>query len=301
MLANLLKFVGIRHQRLRPARTILTTLGVAFGIALFVAISIINRSTRESFRENVEAVSGKAKITISAGPAGFDEAKLEEVKAVPGVKHAVPMIESRAFFAGTTDQDEAIYVMGVDLLQESAVRTYRATDQKIIEDPLIFLNQPDSIVLTTRFAAANGLAIDSQFPLATANGVKTFTVRGLLEPEGAAKAFGGSLAVMDIDGARVSFGKVGKLDRIDIVPEDGADLTKLLADLSTKVGSGFTVERPESQSESTERMIATYQMMITFFSSLALLVGLFLVFNSVSISVAERRRECDDRHQQSGR
>jgi ABC-type antimicrobial peptide transport system permease subunit len=68
VLKNLLKFVGLRHQRLRPARTILTTLGVAFGIALFVAISIINQSTRDSLRENVESVAGKAKITISAGP-----------------------------------------------------------------------------------------------------------------------------------------------------------------------------------------------------------------------------------------
>lgn|GEM_PF-283177 len=291
MLANLLKFVGIRHQRLRPARSILTTLGVAFGIALFVAISIINRSTRDSLRENVESVAGKAKITISAGPTGFDETKLDLVRSVPGIGQAVPIVESRAFFEGATLQDEAIYVLGVDLLQESAVRTYKATDQKIIDDPLVFLNQPDSIVITKRFAAAHRLDIDSKLPLATANGTKIFTVRGLLEPEGVARAFGGSLAVMDIDGARVSFGKVGKIDRIDIVPTNGTAVEPLVEAIRAKIGSGFTIERPEAQSESTERMIAAYQKMITFFSSLALLVGLFLVFNSVSISVAERRRE----------
>ncbi len=291
MLKNLLKFVGLRHQRLRPARTILTTLGVAFGIALFVAISIINQSTRDSLRENVDSVAGKAKITISAGPTGIAEEKLELVKAVPGVKHAVPMVEARAFFDGARKQDESIYVLGVDLLQESAVRTYKATDQKIIEDPLIFLNQPDSIVVTKKFAELRNLGIDSKLPLATANGTKVFTIRGLLEPEGAARAFGGSLAVMDIDGARVSFGKVGKVDRIDIVPEAGASADALITTLKAKLGTGFTIERPETQSESTEHMIAAYQKMITFFSSLALLVGLFLVFNSVSISVAERRRE----------
>ena len=290
-LINLLQYVGLRHQRLRPARAILTTLGVAFGIALFVAISIINRSTRDSLRENVESVSGKAKITISAGPTGFDEAKGDVVKAVPGVAHAVPIVESRAFFEGATAQDEAVYILGVDLLQESAVRTYKTTDEKIIDDPLVFLNQPDSIVITKRFAAARGLGIDSKLPLATANGTKVFTVRGLLEPEGAARAFGGSLAVMDIDGARVSFGKIGKIDRIDVVPAEGVAVETLIPRLKAVLGTGFTVERPETQTESTERMIAAYQKMITFFSSLALLVGLFLVFNSVSISVAERRRE----------
>ncbi len=291
MLTNLLKFVGLRHQRLRPARSILTTLGVAFGIALFVAISIINRSTRDSLRENVESVAGKAKITISAGPTGFAESKLEDARSVPGVKVAVPMVEARAYFQGTLERDAAVYILGVDLLQEAGVRTYKTTDQKIIDDPLVFLNQPDSIVVTKKFAAARGLSIDSKLPLATANGTKVFTVRGLLEPEGAAKAYGGSLAIMDIDGARVSFGKVGKVDRIDIVPEEGAAIDPLLKALRAKLGSGLTIERPETQSESTERMIAAYQKMITFFSSLALLVGLFLVFNSVSISVAERRRE----------
>ncbi|MBS1963552.1 MAG: FtsX-like permease family protein [Bdellovibrionales bacterium] len=291
MLTNLLKFVGLRHQRLRPARSILTTLGVAFGIALFVAISIINRATRDSLRENVESVAGKAKITVSAGPTGFAEEKLDLVKSVPGVKHAVPLVESRAFFETASNQDEAVYVIGVDLLQESAVRTYKTTDQKIVDDPLIFLNQPDSIVVTKKFADERGLKLDSKLPLATANGAKTFTVRGLLEPEGAARAFGGGLAVMDIDGARVSFGKVGKIDRIDIVPDDGVPADTVIAAIRAKLGSGFSIERPETQAESTERMIAAYQKMITFFSSLALLVGLFLVFNSVSISVAERRRE----------
>jgi len=288
---NLLEFVGLRHLRLRPARTILTTLGVAFGIALYVSISIINRSTRDSFKENVEAVSGKAKITVSAGPTGFEEVKLEDVRTVPGVQHAVPMIEARGFFQDAKLEGESIYIIGVDLLQESAIRTYKTTDQTIIEDPLIFLNQPDSIVITKKFAESKNLGIDSKIDLATAEGKKSFTVRGLLEPEGAAKAYGGSLAVMDIDGARFSFGKNGKIDRIDIVTEPGLAVEPIILALQSKLGPSFSVERPETQSESAEKMIASYQMMITFFGSLALLVGLFLVFNSVSISVAERRRE----------
>jgi putative ABC transport system permease protein len=96
---------------------------------------------------------------------------------------------------------------------------------------------------------------------------------------------------MDIDGARVSFGKVGKVDRIDIVPEPNADVEAVMKELRSRLGTGITVERPETQSESTERMIESYQTMINFFGSLALLVGLFMVFNSVGISVAERKRE----------
>ncbi|MBU6153677.1 MAG: ABC transporter permease [Bdellovibrionales bacterium] len=288
---NLFRYIGLRHLSARPSRAILTTLGVAFGISLYVAISIINHSTKNSMRESIEAVSGKARLSVSAGVAGFPESRLEEIRTTPGVKSAVPLIEARAFFEGATESADGLQIMGVDLLQETSVRTYKATDQKIIEDPLTFLNQPDSIILTEALAKKRGLAIDSKISLSTALGVKTFTVRGLLEPEGAARAYGGSLAIMDIDGARVSFGKENKLDRVDIVPTDNAEVSVLQTRLREKMGPGYWVERPESQNEQMDKLLDSYQIILTFFSSLALLVGLFLVMNSISVSIAERRHE----------
>lgn len=288
---NLFKFVGLRHIQLKPLRNILTLLGVAFGISLYVAIDIINHSTRNSMRESIEAVSGKAKFSVSAGLTGFDENVLEIVRVVPGVKAAVPMIEARAFFEGAAESSDGLYILGIDLLQEQSVRTYKTTDQKVIDDPLIFLNQPDSIILTKALAQKRGLKIDSKIKLATAEGVKTFTVRGLLEPEGAAKAHGGQLAIMDIDGVRVTFGREGKTDRIDIVPEPGYTDTQIKENIQKAVGPNFKVETPEDQGNQMEQMVGTYQMILIFFSATALLVGLFLIFNSVSISVAERRKE----------
>jgi putative ABC transport system permease protein len=288
---NLFQYVGLRHLKLKPGRVLLTTLGVAFGIALYVAIAIINHSTKNSLRESIESISGKAKLTISAGAAGFDEAKLETIRVVDGVKSAVPMVEARAFFEGATESNQGLYILGVDLLQESAVRTYKATDQRVIDDPLTFLNQPDSIVLTQTLAKQKGLTLDSKVKLATALGVKTFTVRGLLEPEGAAKAYGGSLAIMDIDGARMMFGKENKLDRVDIVTRDGFQTEQVRENLEKALGPGLTIESPETQSSQMESMLDSYQIILTFFSTLALLVGLFLVMNSISVAVAERRRE----------
>jgi putative ABC transport system permease protein len=288
---NLFQFVGLRHLRHKPARTILTTLGVALGVALYVGIDIINRSTLTSFRESVEAVAGKATLTVSAGETGFPESRVPEIKKVPGVRHAVPMIESRAYFAGDRTRHETVVVLGVDLLQESAVRTYKTADEEVIDDPLVFLNQPDSIIVTHAFARAHGLELDDRFELATARGPRKFTVRGMLSPEGPAKAFGGAVAIMDIDGARVTFGKEEKVDRVDIVTAPGEKAETVAGRLRERLGPGYVVERPESQSEGMERMVSSFQTMMRFFSSLALLVGIFLVANSVSIAVAERKRE----------
>ena len=129
-LFNLFRYIGLRHLSARPSRAILTTLGVAFGISLYVAISIINHSTRNSMKESIEAVSGKARLSVSAGVAGFPESRLEEIRTTPGVKSAVPLIEARAFFAGATESADGLQIMGADLLQETSVRTYKATDQR---------------------------------------------------------------------------------------------------------------------------------------------------------------------------
>lgn len=288
---NLFRYIGWRRLKLHPGRTVLTTLGVALGISLYIAISIINRSTLASFKESIESVAGRATLVVTGGESGFAEDRLEIIQKVPGVKHAVPMVTARAYFAGADHASTTLTVLGVDLLKESAVRTYKMSDEQVIEDPLVFLNQPDSIIVTRRFASENGLKLEDSFELATARGSKRFVVRGLLSPEGPAKAYGGSIAMMDIDGARLTFGKEGKVDRIDIVLAEGEQNETVAKRLQSALGQGYTVERPEMQTESMERMVSSYQLMLTFFSTLALLVGLFLVANSVSISVAERKKE----------
>ena len=285
---HMFKYIGLRQLRFKPGRTALTTLGITLGIALFSSIQILNESTLISFKESIDAVAGKTALTVSAGSAGFPEDRLEIIKKIPGVKFAVPMIETRGDF-GTGK--ESVVVLGIDLLKEQSVRTYKTDNQEVIEDPLEFLNQPDSIILTHVFAEARGLKIGSHFELATALGLKSFTVRGLLSPEGPAKAYGGNLAIMDIDGAQVSFGKQGRIDRADLVLNDGAEISAVSQALRSSLGTGYQIESATAQYESRKKILEVFQGMLTFFSSLSLAVGLVLVLNSVSISVAERKRE----------
>ncbi len=296
MIRTLLRFAGLRHIRRKPFRAALTALGIALGVALFVAISAINESTLAFFRTNVSSMTGKASFTVLGSPVGFPEELVEVVRAVPGVEAAVPMVESRARFG----DGETLVVFGVDLLQEAAVREYGGgpgDDQHaedVVEDPLEFLNQPDSIIVTRSFAAAHGLRLESPFDLVTALGRQRFVVRGLLEPKGTARAYGGGVAIMDIDGAREMFGKVGKVDRIDVVPAAGVDRDELAGRITQAVaraGSGLRVERREDQARSMAKLVEGYQGILAFCSLLALLIGMFLVANTIAVAVADRRRE----------
>src|SRR5947207_129679 len=113
---NLFRFIGLRHLRYRPARTLLTTLGVALGVALYVAIQIINHSTLASFKESIDSIAGKAALIVTAGESGFPEDKADIIAKVPGVAHAVPMVENRAYLAGS-EASETLTILGVDLLK----------------------------------------------------------------------------------------------------------------------------------------------------------------------------------------
>ena len=291
MNSTLLRLLVLRQIRNAPGRAFLMMFGIALGVALYTAISLINRSTLASFKESIEAVTGKAALTVSAGETGFLEGTLDTLTKIPVVKHAVPMTENQTYFESRDGKFESLEVMGIDLLKESAVRTYKTTDEQVMDDPLTFLNQPDSVILTHEFADRHHLKTDDKIRLSTALGMKMLTVRGLLSATGPAKAFGGNVAIMDIDGARMTFGKEGKLDRVDLVLKEGVAPTDAAEKIRAVIGTAFQVIPPETQSDNMARMLSSFQGMLSFMSTLALMVGIFLVFNSVSVSVTERRRE----------
>jgi len=287
------RLVGARHLWEKRGRSVLMTVGIALGVSLFTGIEMINSTTIKTFRENANSLAGEAALTVTAGATGFPEEKLEEVRAIAGVKYASPMVESRAFAPAVDGRaSESLQVLGIDLLSEGAVRSYRTDDGRdIIQDPLVFLNQADSLILTRDFARERGLKIDDKITLMTALGARDFTVRGLLSPEGPAKAYGGGLAIMDIDGARVTFAKVGRTDRVDVVPREGVDAARLAAQIAAALGPGYQVETPSEQSRGMERLVNAYQGLLSFVSLLALFVGIILVSNAIAVSVSERRRD----------
>ena len=118
----------------------------------------------------------------------FAETLGDSLNGIAGLQLAVPVVSGSAF---TTDgSGELLTVHGVDIANESAVRVYETRDAGGLEldDPLVFLNQLDSIVVTRSFADRRGIAREDTIDLLTPTGRRTFTVRGLLEPRGVARA-----------------------------------------------------------------------------------------------------------------
>ncbi len=176
---------------------------------------------------------------------------------------------------------------------DRSLRQYDSDSERAesIDDPLIFLAQPDSIMVSKAFADRNRLRTGSKLTLDTAAGARAFTVRGLLNSSRLADAFGGSLAVMDIYAAQKMFGRGRTFDRIDVAKKVDRSLADSRAELQSMLGPGYDVDAPAGRGAQAESMLAGYNVMVNISSAFALFIGMFIVYNAFSIAVTQRRSE----------
>ena len=164
-------------------------------------------------------------------------------------------------------------------------------DEAVIDDPLVFLAQPDSIMLSKEFADRNHIAVGDRLRLGTVQGDKQFVVRGVMKASGLASAFGGNLAVMDIYAVQKMFGRGRKFDRIDLAVKPGRSIAECERELRATLGPGFDVEPPSGRGQQFESMLSAYSMMVNISSAFALFIGMFIIYNAFAIAVTQRRSE----------
>jgi len=287
----LLRSISWPYFRKHTLRSVLTTAGIVLGVAVFVGMRSANESVLAAFSNTVDRIAGKTQLEVSAGDTGFGEDVLDKVQSASSVKIAVPVIE--AVVDSNIKGQGNLFVLAVDMTGDQGLRDYDFDndDDVVVQDGLVFLAQPDSIILSKDFADKNGITVGSKLPLGTVDGPKTFVVRGIMKPSGLATAYGGHLIVMDIYAAQKMFGRGRTFDRIDIAVRPGATLADCQRELKAMLGSGFQVQPPAGRGQQFEAIIASYSGMVTISSAFALFVGLFIIYNSFAIAVTERRRE----------
>jgi len=252
------------------------------------AMQLINASVLTTFRRTIEQIAGPAalEVTLGVGEVGFPEATVELIRADPDVVAAVALVRGTIAFAARPA--DALHLFGADLTAEADLERYhvRATTER--RALLRAMEDPSSIFLTMRLAEMHGLAAGSQVAFATPDGVRELTVRGLLEAEGLAAAFGGRLAVMDLPAAQLLLGKTGRIDQVDVVLREGSDVTSVQRRLEAALPAVLTVARPAQRGEQYEGMLASFQAMLVGLSAIGLVAGMFIIYSTTSTAALER-------------
>ncbi|HET9530774.1 MAG TPA: FtsX-like permease family protein, partial [Blastocatellia bacterium] len=277
-----------------PLRSAVTALGISLGVGVMIAIRLANTSALESFRAATDAVAGETSIRITGAAGRFDELKLGELSWLRRYGQMSPVITGYATVDGA---EEFLQVLGVDVLRDRALRRYRLLSfgddlgEPSSRDFLRLLTDPQSIILTEKFARRQALSIGSPISMVFGDSRRNLTVRGLLRDEGPARALDGNFALMDIAAAQAAFDRAGLLDRLDVKLKDGISLEQAESEIARRLPPALKIERPDAQYGQVEKMIAAFHFNLNALGSIALLVGLFLIYNTVSISVITRREE----------
>lgn len=283
-----------RFSRRDLARLAMTLSGIAIGVATLLSIQLVNASALRSFSETVELVAGRANWQIASDVGAMDERTLLRLQSLwpLGVRFA-PVIDRDGMY----ESSEPIRILAVDLLSDIHFRDYRyATVMRANRDPrpgdaawFLELLEDDSVVLPDGFAESHGLRVGQRVRLELNGRNVAFTLRGILESEGPGAAFGGNIAILDIATAQRAFGLGGELSRIDLMIPAGIE-DSVVEDLRGSLRTPLRIERPSRRSERAAEMLEAFRTNLTALAGISVLVGMFLVHNTVLLSYLRRRR-----------
>jgi putative ABC transport system permease protein len=288
MSPTLLK-TSLRHLLKHPWQVGLAILGVALGVAVVVSIDLANDSARRAFALSTETLTGRATHQIVGGPAGLDEDIYRGLRVDLGVRASAPLVEGYA--AAPDHPGLTLQILGVDVLAESAVRPYLTGGQSGAPgDAGALLVQPGAALMSAATAQAYGLETGDTLRLRIGPTTQTAQLIGLLEPqdEVSRRAIDGVL-ITDIASAQEWLGMNGRLSRIDIVADASAEGQAILRQIEEMLPPGARLVRPEARTETIAQMTAAFELNLTALSLLALIVGIFLIYNTMTFSVVQRR------------
>jgi len=289
-------------------RTSLTMLGVMLGVAILLAINLANDMALSNFKDSIDRISGKSNLTIRPTQSDvMDEQLMNQLRWIlllPGEgeaqpKRFSPAIEQTALWPTQSSKPnppgnnpsppEVVQVLGLDMLnsfqnEETGMQLTAHTS-----NPSDIL-KPYHVYIGESFATEHRLKAGDSFPLAVNDHLSRFTVAGILSKGDLGSAYGGNLMIMDISNAQTAFNMPGFISKIDLVIPEKL-VVPVQAKLQQQFPSSIAVERPTQRSAQVEKMIRSYQYNLTTLSFIALLVGVFLIYNTMSITIIRRRPE----------
>jgi len=282
---------SLRHLLKHPWQVGLAILGVALGVAVVVSIDLTNSSAQRAFALSTETIAGRATHQIVGGPNGLNESVYRTVRLGLGVRQSAPLVEGYA--AAPDHPGLTLHILGMDPLVDAPFRSFNAGaggSSGALGSPADLFTKPGAALLSADTARAYGLKQNDQLRIRIGARVERATLIALIEPpdETARRALDG-LLIADISTAQEWLGSIGKLSEIDLILPDGAAGQALAEKITAALPPGAQLTRPALRTQAIEQMTAAFELNLTALSLLALIVGMFLIYNTITFSVVQRR------------
>jgi putative ABC transport system permease protein len=314
----LLRRFALRHWRLAPRQSLLLVGILALGVAVFVAVRLANRAAVASFTHFTETITGQSDWIIQPAAGTLPESVLPELRAALGAQpvQIFPVVESTAA-RPRRDGESANFgrtsftLLGVDLIavanlarSQTADAAYfaqqRAADTRGrgTEAPPDFwsaFRAGPQIWISRTLAASLGDA--RTLDLVINEQVHALPFAGVIPSAADAPRVPANLILLDLPQLQRLTGKLGRLDRVEFLVEPGPraderreELRALLEKLGA-AGERWTVTSPGARRDTAATMTRAFRLNLTVLSLIALLVGLYLIFQALDGAVVRRRSE----------
>ena len=281
---------SLRHALAYPWQFGLALTGVALGVAVIVAVDIAIGSASRAFEIANDAVVGRATHEIVGGPGGVPESVYVALRRTHPEWSFAPVVEAYvanvANIATADEPSRTLHLLGVDPFAEAPFRSHLRVSASA-GWLLDVLTRPGAAVLTRDAARQLGINVGDDLPIQVAGRRVRLELVGLLTPSGALEreALAG-VVIVDIATAQEVLERTGTLTRIDLRPrQDAAEVGALTSALP----AGLRLQSAGQGPRLAAQMTNAFELNLTMLSALALLVGAFLIYNTMAFAVVRRR------------
>lgn len=283
-----LRWMAVAELRAHPVRWLTAALAIAIGVALGYAVHLVNRSALDEFARAVQTVNGAADLQVQATQArGFDEKLYPVLARIPGIAQASPVVEVTL----PLPERRRLTVLGLDVLRAARVtpallgRPFSGDDAGDGAGAASGLFSENAVYLSSAAASALGVQPGQAVRLDASTPDAQWIYRGTLPGASDSRL----LAVMDIAAAQWKLGSLGRLQRIDLALQPGADAAVVQAAVRAVLPADAQLVTPQSEAQRSDSLSRAYRANLEMLAMVALLTGGFLVYSAQSLSVVRRR------------
>ncbi|MBW7878081.1 MAG: ABC transporter permease [Anaerolineae bacterium] len=289
---SLLIRLGIRDITRRFIHSALFVLGVALGVAMVIAIDIANGSSSRAFELSTISVTGRATHQIIGGPAGLPSDVYRSVRVDLGIHDSAPVVTE---FVRVDGANQPLRLLGVDTFAEPPFRSYLSAvevdsgEVTAFDAIAAFIARPGSVLISEALAQRLGVTSGGALTIRTGTRISEVQVVGILKPEDRVSVQAlGDLILTDIATAQELLDQPGRITRIDLIlPEQ--DAASLIASIERRLPEGAQLVAASESGDTLSQMTAAFELNLQALSLLALVVGVFLIYNTVTFNVVQRR------------
>ncbi|MGD2112177.1 MAG: FtsX-like permease family protein, partial [Gammaproteobacteria bacterium] len=269
---------GLRYLLRHPWQGLLALSGIALGVAVVLAVDLANSGARAAFELSAQQMQGKATHRLAVPGAALPDEVYVSLRREPGAPPMAPVVSGWVGVAGGTARYR---LAGFDLFAEAPFRSQLAgvaTGADFIED---WLTRPDALVLGAATARALDVATGDSLDIVYRGRPATLTVLRTDAPHSSA---GDDLLLVDIATAKSILDLHGRLSYVDLILDAAGE-----AWIRKRIPAGVQLQTVAEQAQGVKRLSAAFELNLTAMSLLALLVGMFLIFNAMNFSMVQRR------------